>query len=88
MFCTLGTKINPPLFLRLIQDFDKVLSFYDGDTAGWNGCSDNSKRLNALGLGLLATVVTQCAPRGLDPKDMGLMAIRQHITKSFSPRGY
>ena len=88
VFCTLGTKINPPLFLRLIQEFDQVLSFYDGDTAGWHGCDSNSKRLNALGIGLPATVVTQCAPRGMDPKDMSLAATRQHITASFSPRGY
>lgn len=88
VFCTLGTKINPPLFLRLIQEFSLVLSFYDGDTAGWHGCESNSKRLNALSIGLPATVVTQCAPRGMDPKDMSLAAIRQHVTTSFSPRGY
>lgn len=88
VFCTLGTKISPPLFLRLIQEFSEVTSFYDGDTAGWNGCASNAKRLDALGIGVPATVVTQCAPRDLDPKDMSLMAIRAHLSKSFSLKGY
>ena len=84
VFCTLGTRINPPLFLRLIQEFDKVLSFYDGDAAGWHGCSHNSKRLNALSLGLPGTVIDQCAPACMDPKDMALGDIRQHINRSFA----
>lgn len=86
VFCTLGTKINPPLFLRLLQEFDAVFSFYDGDAAGLRGCGDNTKRLRALGIGVDASGLDQCAPRGLDPKDLDLDAIRQHVNQSFKPR--
>lgn len=88
VFCSLGTKINAPLFLKLIQEYSEVVSFYDGDTAGWWGCQNNDMRLRALSLSTRATVVTQCAPRGLDPKDMSIPDIRAHVRACFTTKGY
>ena len=88
VFCTLGTRINPPLFLRLIQEFTSVASFYDGDAAGWHGCASNSTRLHALGIGVHHPVVTQCAPKGMDPKDVALNWLRIHVNELFSLGDY
>lgn len=92
VYCSLGTKMHSSLFLKLIERHTEVDSFYDGDTAGWDGCESNAKELCALGIhrynGRFANQV--CAPKGLDPKDMSIEAIREHVRALYShlfPKG-
>jgi len=79
VYCTLGTAINDTLFIQLLQNHTHVASLYDGDTAGYEGASRNQLRLMGAGIGLRVASHLQCAPDGLDPKDMTLDAIRSHI---------
>lgn len=70
VYCTLGTKMATPLFLRCLEHHRNVASFYDGDAAGWAGCNSNAKRLRGVGLASPLNADNQCAPAGKDPKDM------------------
>lgn len=69
-FCALGTSLHDSLVLKLVQ-FDRVLIFFDGDTAGYTGAEKAWRRLRSLGV--------QChslsPPFGKDPKDMQLHEI-------------
>ncbi len=87
VFCSLGTQINPALFLRLIQEYTAVVVMYDGDVAGWEGCIAQGMRLRALGIGVNASALQQCAPRDMDPKDMQLAVISRHVEAAFILKG-
>jgi hypothetical protein len=71
--CTLGTTAHPALLHQL--RFAKTLIMYDGDAAGWAGASRLEHRMRALGW----PARDHCAPAGLDPKDMGILDIQNHI---------
>lgn len=80
--CTLGTAIHDSLFLHLLRTAKRVWSFYDGDAAGWKGSLANARRLQAAGLyGGGSNAISDCAPRDLDPKDMNLSDIAQHVQR-------
>ncbi len=74
VYCSLGTRMHRELMLELIQYHD-VLFFYDGDKAGYDGAKVNAQRLSVFG----PKCVLYCAPPGLDPKDMTLEHIREHV---------
>lgn len=77
--CTLGTSIHDQTFLYLLRNASRVWSFYDGDAAGYRGCNTNMKRLNAAGIYGGSGDHIECAPYGMDPKDMNLDKITQHV---------
>lgn len=80
VICTLGTAIHDSLFLWLLKNAARVWSFYDGDPAGWKGALANARRLQAAGLyGGGSSAISECAPRDMDPKDMQLGNIAQHV---------
>lgn len=80
VYCTLGTAIHDALMLKLIERKHRVVSsFYDGDSAGYKGVVRNMMRLLPFGMADRRAAETQCAPAGLDPKDMELRAIAQHV---------
>lgn len=82
VYCTLGTKMHAALLsLLLRRGVSQVVSFYDGDKAGRAGATSNELRLRALGLGLGKDA---CAPEGLDPKDLSIAAIREHVNSLFT----
>lgn len=92
VYCSLGTKMHSTLFLKMLERHREVVSFYDGDQAGYNGCNANDRELRALGIARrhLGTGVRYCAPEGLDPKDMTIEAIRDHVRALYShlfPKG-
>lgn len=74
VYCSLGTKLSNDLMINLLQH-DRVLMFYDGDTAGNAGAVKESHRLRACGVSSNAWT----APPDLDPKDMSIYAIREYI---------
>ena len=86
VYCSLGTKMHASLFLKLLERHKEVASFYDGDQAGYNGCNDNDRELRALGIARSLTIPSEryCAPEGLDPKDMTIEAIRDHVRAMYS----
>lgn len=84
VFCTLGTAIHDSLFLHLMQHNKQVMSFYDGDSAGWRGADTNARRLAAVGLGVGFAPEYCCAPEGLDPKDMQIVQIVHHVRTVFT----
>lgn len=86
VYCSLGTKMHSSLFLRMIERHREVVSFYDGDQAGYTGCNDNDRELSALGISRSAklTGVRYCAPVGKDPKDMSIQEIRDHVRALYS----
>lgn len=82
VYCSLGTAIHDTLLARLIESTlhgDAVSSFYDGDAAGRKGCATNEKRLRAFGIHTNLPPEIQCAPEGLDPKDMRIDDIKKHL---------
>jgi len=81
VFCTLGTLIHDALFLHLLQHNKRVYSFYDGDYAGWTGAQRNQTRLRGAGLTDGTNYTVMCAPQDLDPKDMSIAAIQQHVQR-------
>lgn len=92
VYCSLGTRMHANLFLTLIERHKEVVSFYDGDQAGYNGCNANDRELSALGIARTPTLtgVRYCATEGLDPKDMTIEAIRNHVQVLYShvfPKG-
>lgn len=95
VYCSLGTKMHSSLFLKLIERHKEVASFYDGDVAGWIGRHSNHRELAALGIACTAPTTytcggglhpgaSHCAPPGLDPKDMSIDAIREHVRALYS----
>lgn len=86
VYCSLGTKMHGSLFLKLLERHKEVVSFYDGDQAGYAGCNDNDRELRALGIArtFVGNGVRYCAPDGLDPKDMSIEAIRDHVRALYS----
>jgi hypothetical protein len=82
-YCTLGTSIHDTLFLQLLKHHTRVASFYDGDAAGWSGAGRNLIRLAGVGLHAPFSNIDQCAPNGLDPKDMSILDIRSHVSKLY-----
>lgn len=84
VYCTLGTVIHDTLFLQLLQRHELVASFYDGDGAGYAGAVKNSTRLVGSGIGVRYPSTEQCAPIGLDPKDMDVDSIRAHVKAVFT----
>lgn len=74
VYCSLGTGMHGALMQELIK-FPRVLFFYDGDSAGYDGADKNSRRLKVFG----PSTAALCAPLGLDPKDMTQEAITEHI---------
>lgn len=81
VYCSLGTAIHAPLLAKLVNDpaVRRVTSFYDGDVAGHKGALSNAQKLRVFGVSDNRMAVEQCAPRGLDPKDMELRAIAAHL---------
>lgn len=73
--CSLGTAVRPALFLELISKGGKVLIFYDGDKAGYNGAKAEVHRLRTANI----PAIEHCAPKGLDPKDMTIANIQNHV---------
>lgn len=74
VYCSLGTGMHGTLMQELIK-FPRVLFFYDGDSAGYDGAEKNARRLKVFG----PSTAALCAPPGLDPKDMTQEAIIKHI---------
>lgn len=74
VLCSLGTAVRDGLSVPLLQ-YDRVLFMYDGDSAGYVGAARESKRFGTFGLYSRSI----CAPHGLDPKDMTLQAIVDHL---------
>lgn len=72
--CALGTHVRPALLLELSKA-DRVMFFYDGDEAGSSGATQGGRRVHAFGV----PVVARCAPDGMDPKDMTINQIREHV---------
>lgn len=79
VYCSLGTKMHDDLMLYAIRNHASVASFYDGDQAGWIGARQNALRLRAFGIDNPCGAVHMCAPTDLDPKDMTINQIRQHL---------
>ncbi|BAN92327.1 DNA primase [Ralstonia phage RSB3] len=79
VICTLGTAIHDSLMLRLMREAKCVVSFYDGDAAGWSGCTINARRLRAVNIAGPGNCFQQCAPKDLDPKDMTIADIQRHV---------
>lgn len=80
VFCSLGTTMHDALLAHLLlADCVLVSSFYDGDEAGWRGAHTNWKRLQAMSMDDPAPHPLQCAPSGLDPKDMRVSEIQLHL---------
>lgn len=80
-YCTLGTAIHDGLFLQLLKKHDAVASFYDGDEAGVKGMLTNNKRVRGAGLQAFDCCT---APEELDPKDMRVHEIQQHVQSLYS----
>lgn len=79
-YCTLGTSMHEALLAEILKcPINQVISFYDGDAAGHKGAAANEQRLQPFGLASGHTPAKSCAPRGLDPKDMSLQEIQQHL---------
>lgn len=81
VYCALGTTVHDKLALTL-RGASVVIIMFDGDTAGYRGAMLGALKLRGLGL----KVYQYCAPQGLDPKDMQLRDIVEHI--QFVRRGY
>lgn len=77
VYSSLGTAVSDDLMVKLLEH-DIADFFYDGDTAGWKGADTESKRLRAFGV----RSYSMCAPRDLDPKDMTIEAILQHVRRT------
>ena len=74
VYCALGTVLCGTLLLELTK-YSGSLMFFDGDSAGWRGASESAARVRTFG----AHSTVGCAPVGLDPKDMTIQAIREHV---------
>lgn len=74
VYSSLGTRLNDKLLLRLLKH-EKVQMFYDGDAAGVTGAAKEALRLRSCGVDAVSAV----APDGMDPKDMSVLAIQQHV---------
>lgn len=72
--CALGTRLSDNLVLDLTK-YKGVVLMLDGDTAGLNGVQDGLRRLKGVGIPCIGAVATW----GLDPKDMQLQDIVQHV---------
>lgn len=72
--CALGTKDNSSLVLA-ISATRRCIVMFDGDKAGHVGADQWARRFAPFGV----SVVAHCAPDGLDPKDMRLQDIVDHI---------
>jgi hypothetical protein len=75
--CTLGTSISQPLLLEILKRSKRVVFFYDGDAAGLRGARAEAQRVRQLGIEAAGNLFN--APTGLDPKDMAVLAIRNHL---------
>jgi hypothetical protein len=82
VYCTLGTRIHDSLFLECIRKHTHIVTFYDGDAAGYAGQASNDRRVRAMNL-KTSRFDNSCAPHGLDPKDMTLAQIKRHIEDQF-----
>jgi hypothetical protein len=70
--------------LLLIRRYVRVMSYYDGDTAGYRGAGQNHMSLRALTIACKLPAHEQCAPSGLDPKDQSIENIRDHVHRAFN----
>jgi len=80
VYCSLGAHVTPALLARLIAKHTHVSSFYDGDAAGWDGARYNALRLRPFDISNPCGAKVMCAPTDMDPKDMTVLQIQQHIT--------
>lgn len=76
VYCSLGTGLTDQLAVALLGH-DRVVFFYDGDEAGEKHGYLNAKRMRGMGV----TSVWYCAPSGMDPKDMSVLALQLHVEK-------
>ena len=74
VFSSLGTAVKDALVMVLLG-FHDVRMFYDGDAAGRKGAAVETSRFRAFG----AKAHNMCAPEGMDPKDMTIDQIREHL---------
>lgn len=74
VFSSLGTAVKDALVMVLLGYHD-VRMFYDGDAAGRKGAAVETSRFRAFG----AKAHSMCAPEGMDPKDMTIEQIREHL---------
>lgn len=84
VFCSYGTTVHRSLVLQLLEANTNVVVMYDGDSAGCAGAVKVRRGLSPFIQCKLA-----CAPLGLDPKDMLLDDIVQHLDKvlrTFKPK--
>ncbi len=72
---SLGTRIHDKLLVRILANHSYVVMFYDGDEAGILGATKSKLKLQGMGIHGYA----MCAPKGLDPKDMTVLAIQSYI---------
>lgn len=77
VYASLGTRIHDRLLVRLLQHCTTAQMFYDGDFAGRQGADFGAAKLRGVGI----SAVADCAPDGLDPKDMSVLAIQNHCLK-------
>lgn len=75
--CALGTRISDNLLLDLTK-YSGVLIMFDGDTAGYSGAEDGLSRVRGLGV----RCASANAPHGLDPKDMQLHSLVEHVHRA------
>jgi len=76
VYTSLGTAISDDLTLKLISHHTQATIMYDGDSAGYKGMAVESRRLRSLGI---LSPVGHCAPKGFDPKDMGIAEIQSAV---------
>lgn len=80
VICSLGTELHDSLLKYLLNvGYHQVMSFYDGDDPGYKGARNNTMRLNLFDIGSPVGAIHQCAPSGLDPKNMTIQQIRNHL---------
>lgn len=74
VFSSLGTSVSDALVMVLLS-YQDVRFFYDGDKAGWKGAAVETSRFRAFG----CKSQSMCAPNDMDPKDMTIEQIREHL---------
>ena len=81
VYSSLGTRIHDKLLVKVLSNHSHVMMFYDGDEAGQKGAAQGRSKLRGMGI----SAYDMCAPTGLDPKDMSVLAI-QSVVLSFLVR--
>lgn len=74
VYCALGTAVKAALALQL-RLHHRVTMFMDGDAAGYRGAEAGASKMRGLGV----QAVARCAPPGLDPKDLTVQQIKEHV---------